>query len=452
VPTAPLWERTVTLLQRGDVESSSALLKYFNRRDRRIVEAWIAGLKNPARAFSNPQVVGDSPYHQRMAEHLLRHWAREDMQGAMTFWRANAHRFGLGGARMEMKLADNAVLAAKRRNEQAPAMLAAAEGADVLAWRVRLSLKDKNWSQCSGLIKEMPSTQRDEDRWQYWQARCLQLQGFDGAADKIYQKLAAEFSYYGFLAADRVGEAYQIETVEPTVDTDIVAALYRSSELERAIEFFLVDIPWEGRKVWNQEIKSFNETQLIAASYVARSVGWYDRALDAMRSASAYDALTSMYPMPYEGYVDKVARRYKLEPAFIYAVMRRESLFIPDIKSSAGAIGLMQLMPATAKQMGVKLGINTPRWRLIESHLNIQLGTKYLRHVLDRVDENLALAAAAYNAGPSRVKKWTENGVVAPDIWVETIPFNETRDYVKAVLFSTIVFQWLQITALNGLE
>ena len=124
-------------------------------------------------------------------------------------------------------------------------------------------------------------------------------------------------------------------------------------------------------------------------------------------------------------------------------MMRQESRFITDIRSSAGAVGLMQLMPATARQMGKELGISVPRWKLIQGELNIKLGVKYLNHVLSRFDNNLVLAAAAYNAGPSRVNKWIADAPRDADVWVETIPFDETRDYVKAVLFNTVVSQWL---------
>ena len=123
--------------------------------------------------------------------------------------------------------------------------------------------------------------------------------------------------------------------------------------------------------------------------------------------------------------------------------MRRESRFTSDIKSSAGAVGLMQLMPGTAKQMGQELGIEAPVGRLIDSELNIKLGVRYLEYVLDRFDKNFAFAAAAYNAGPSRVKKWIEDRPIDTDLWIETIPFDETRAYVQAVLFNTAVFEWL---------
>ena len=151
-------------------------------------------------------------------------------------------------------------------------------------------------------------------------------------------------------------------------------------------------------------------------------------------------ALATLFPTPYPDYVKRLSGKFSVSREYIYAVMRRESAFIRDIKSSVGAVGLMQLMPATARQVGKQLGVKAPRWKLIESDLNIQLGVKYLNHLLKRFDGNMVLSTAAYNAGPTRVRKWMADKPIAADIWVETIPFDETRDYVKAVLFNSVVF------------
>ena len=148
-----------------------------------------------------------------------------------------------------------------------------------------------------------------------------------------------------------------------------------------------------------------------------------------------------LYPAPYPDYVSRISREFSVNREYIYGVMRRESLFIPDIRSSAGAVGLMQLMPATARQVGEQLGVKAPKWKLIESDLNIRLGVKYLSHLLKRFDGNMVLSTAAYNAGPTRVRKWLVNKPMAADVWVESIPFDETRSYVKAVLFNSVVFE-----------
>jgi len=211
--------------------------------------------------------------------------------------------------------------------------------------------------------------------------------------------------------------------------------LEKSPAIIKAVEYFLVDLPWEGRREWNRALKSSSKARFLAAAHLAESVGWHDRAVDAAKTAGESGALSLMFPQAHASYVRETANRFKVPRELVYGVMRQESLFISDIKSPAGAVGLMQLMPATAMQMGKSLGVEAPRWKLIDSEFNIQLGTKYLNHVLSKFDDNIALATAAYNAGPSRVTKWIADRPVALDLWVETIPFDETRAYVRRVLF-----------------
>ena len=161
-----------------------------------------------------------------------------------------------------------------------------------------------------------------------------------------------------------------------------------------------------------------------------------------MRKTNQKSALAYLFPTPHRETVRQTAALNSVPEALVYGVMRQESGYISDVRSPAGAVGLMQLMPATAKDMGKKLGVAAPRWKLIDGELNIRLGVRYLNFVLRRFDENVALAAAAYNAGPHRVKKWVNGDALPADLWVETIPFDETRDYVKGVLFNMTVSDW----------
>ncbi len=443
VPTGALWRRTVALLKRGERDEVRALLKYFNKRDGRIVEAWIDGLTEPQNLLPSAAMRGDSIHHQEMATLLLRRWARNDLVAASAFWRSNAKRFGFSNQRKQETLAKYAVLAAKRGMPESVELLNNVEpDRDVRYWRVRLALQARDWKRSLALLDELTDTEKKESRWKYWRARSLESQGYKSAAARIYENIAGGFDYYGFLAADRLSSSYPIKVNQPLVNVAQVESLRKSEQIARAVEFFLVGISWEGRREWNQALKSASKEKLIAAANIAQNVGWYDRALAAMISASEPGALDTLFPAPYSSYVGRTAERYAVEREFIYGVMRRESLFIADIKSSAGAVGLMQLMPATARQMGKELGVKAPKWRLIDGEFNIKLGVKYLNHLMGRFDNNMVLTAAAYNAGPSRVNKWMADRPVAADLWVETIPFDETRAYVKAVLFNTIVSQW----------
>ena len=444
VPTAALWRRTVALIVRGKLDAARQLLKYFNRRDGRVVRAWIDSSDQPEELLPSAAMRGDSIHHREIATLLLRRWARKDLLAATEFWRTGAKRFGFSDDSIQQTLAKYAVLSAKRGMPEAKSLLASVvANRDVRFWRVRLALRDRDWKRCVARLDELTDKEQSEARWQYWRARCVEAQGFQADATRIYKSIAGEFEYYGFLAADKLRQDYRIETSAPLVDEAELQQLKKSPAIAKAVEYFLVDLPWEGRREWNRAMKSSSKARFLAAAYLAESVGWHDRALDAANTAGESGVLSLMFPAAHQSHVREMANRFSVPREFVYGVMRQESRFISDIKSPAGAVGLMQLMPATAKQMGKSLGVKAPAWRLIESELNIQLGTSYLNHVLGRFDNNIALAAAAYNAGPSRVKKWIADRPESIDLWVETIPFDETRAYVQAVLFNTVVSEWL---------
>lgn len=444
VTTDSLWRRTVALIKNGEPEAARKLLKYFNRRDGSVVRAWIDSSDQPEKLLPSKVMSGDSIHHQEIATMLLQRWARKDLVAATEFWRTGARRFGFSDKSIRKTLARYAVLAAKRNMREAEALL---EGVvadrDVRFWRVRLALQDRDWKRCSAQLDELTDEEQNETRWQYWRARCIEAQGFTSAANKIYKSIADKFEYYGFLAADKLQQDYLIKTTTPLVDEAELHQLEKSPAIIKAVEYFLVDLPWEGRREWNRALKSSSKARFLAAAHLAESVGWHDRAVDAAKTAGESGALSLMFPQAHASYVRETANRFKVPRELVYGVMRQESLFISDIKSPAGAVGLMQLMPATARQMGKSLGVEAPRWKLIDSEFNIQLGTKYLNHVLSKFDDNIALATAAYNAGPSRVTKWIADRPVALDLWVETIPFDETRAYVRRVIFNTAVSEWL---------
>ncbi len=444
IPVAALWSRVVSLVKRGDADPVGKLLKYFNRRDQRVISGWIAALDEPQKLLTSDKLHGNSAYHAQVAEFLLKRWARKDLLSATEFWADNAHRFGHNNKSVQKTLARYAVLAAKRGMPESADLLSQVESErDVRYWRVRLALLNRDWEQCVARLDELTDKEQSQIRWQYWRARCLESQGFMSAANRIYEKAAKHFEYYGFMAADRLSKTYPITTRQPLINEAEIEAIRKSPEIARAIEFFLIDVPWEGRIAWNAAVKPFSKDRYLAAASVAESVGWHDRALKAVVAAGEDDALDTLFPTPHRSYVQKTAKRFSVQREYVYGVMRQESRFMSDIRSSAGAVGLMQLMPATAKQMGKKLGVSAPKWKLIDSELNIQLGVSYLNHVLKRFDNNLVLATAAYNAGPTRVSKWLVDQPMAADVWVEAIPFDETRTYVKAVLFNTVVSEWI---------
>jgi len=443
VTTRAVWQRTVALLLQGDELEINKLLPFFNQRDRKTVQAWVMGLKNPEAALRNRSAHGKTPHHRKVATFLLRRWARDDLVAATEFWQNSGVQFGFNSVEVSAVGSKYAVLAAKRRMPESAGLLAAAAiDRKVRYWRIRVALLTQDWKAALKALDLLTDTERESSRWQYWRARTLAELGRSSEAESIYQGLAGDFDYYGFLAADQLAAPYNIAAEAPQASADALQELEDHPDIIRAVEFFLTGTGWEGRRLWNAALKTKSKEHFVAAAQLAMSINWVDRALASMELSREKKALDVLFPTPYERSVAQLADHHSVATELIYGVMKQESAFIPDIKSSAGAVGLMQLMPPTARDMGRKIGVKVSRWKLTNSELNLQLGVTYLKHVLDRFGKNTVLATAAYNAGPHRVSQWITDRTMPADIWVETIPFDETRRYVKAVLFNTTVSEW----------
>ncbi len=443
VSTRAVWQRTVALLLQGRRLEINKLLPFFSQRDRRTVQTWIMGLDDPEAALRDQSAQGKTPHHRKVATFLLRRWARSDLVAASEFWQNSGEQFGFNSKEVADVGSKYAVLAAKRRmSESASLLAAAASDRSVRYWRVRVALLEQDWRLALQALDSLTETEQQSNRWQYWRARALAELGRTSEADTIYQALAGDFNYFGFLAADQLSVAYNIVVDAPQTSTKALEELEAHPEIVRAIEFFLTGTGWEGRRLWNAALKSKSSEHYVAAAQLAMGVNWVDRALASMELSQEKNALDVLFPTPYQSSVVQLADHHSVASELIYGVMKQESAFIPDIKSSAGAVGLMQLMPPTARDMGKKIGVKVPQWKLTNSELNLRLGVTYLKHVLDRFGKNTVLATAAYNAGPHRVSQWIADRTMPADIWVETIPFDETRRYVRAVLFNTTVLEW----------
>lgn len=443
VSTRELWQRTVALLLQGDNFEINKLLPFFGQRDRKTVRTWVEGLDDPEAALRSPATQGETPHHRKVVTFLLRRWARNDLVAASEFWQANGQSFGFSSEEVAAVGSKYAVLAAKRRMPESADLLAAvASDPAVRYWRVRIALLEQDWKRALQALELLTTAEKQSNRWQYWRARALTELGRAPEADPIYRELSEQFDYFGFLAADQLGVPYNIVLDAPQANTKALQELANHPDIVRAMEFFFTGTGWEGRRLWNAVLESKEKEHYVAAAQLAMSVNWVDRALASMELSEEKKALDVLFPTPYQSSVARLADHHSVASELIYGVMKQESAFIPDIKSSAGAIGLMQLMLPTARDMGRKLGVNVPGWKLTNSELNLRLGVRYLRHVLDRFGKNTVLATAAYNAGPHRVSQWVTDRTIPADIWIETIPFDETRRYVRAVLFNTTVSEW----------
>ena len=314
---------------------------------------------------------------------------------------------------------------------------------------IREALADQNWQRVDDTILLLDARTQREERWLYWRARAQDeldrpLVGFT-ASTLVYQKLAKNRSFYGFLSADKLSQGYSLEDQSVYLESSELDKVAKLGVIRRIHELWLTGNHAEARAEWLHSSAQFTPQQLMAAGQLARDWGWYNTGIQAMISGNFWDQLTVRFPLAYREQIFKTASDTQVEPTLIYAIARQESAFDSEARSPVGAMGLMQLMPKTAQYTAETFGVShsTPSQLLNVEH-NMLLGGHYLNHLLERFDGNRILAAAAYNAGPHRVSRWlSDAGKERPfDVWIETIPFKETRGYVQNVLCFSVIYSY----------
>ncbi|SDG84888.1 soluble lytic murein transglycosylase [Pseudomonas flavescens] len=313
----------------------------------------------------------------------------------------------------------------------------------VSEWRARLLLRQGRWDEAYKLISRMPESLASTNRWRYWQARSLQLAQPNGkGAQPLFHSLAKERDFYGFMAADQVKEPYYLKNAPLPLSAAVIKKVRNAPGIRRAMEFHDRGQIVDGRREWYHASRHFDRDELVTQARLAYDMAWYFPAIRTISQAKYWDDLDVRFPMAHREPLTTEARKRGLHSSWVFAITRQESGFMADAKSNVGAMGLMQVMPATAKETARKFGIplSNPNNALLPS-VNIQLGTAYLSQIYGQFNGNRVLASAAYNAGPGRVRQWLRGAShLSYDVWVENIPFNETRQYVQNVLSYAVIY------------
>ena len=341
-----------------------------------------------------------------------------------------------------------ALWAARRQLPEASAMLyslpPAALDAEVGRWMIRTSLRRQDWANVLRAIALLPEDEQGAEEWQYWEAVALKYAGEEEPATAKLNKLATTRSYYGFLAADALGNDYAFADSRLITDDKVAARLAEMPALIRARELFHVGLEGRGRSEWDAAVRILTPHEQAQAAILAHQWGWHSRAIATASMVGEFDDLMIRYPLPWREDFAQYSQDANINDSWAYGIARSESLFMRDIRSAAGAIGIMQILPETGKRMAREIrfpysGLAT----LTDSASNIRLGTMYLRKMFDRFDENKVLATAAYNAGPLNVEAWLPGASqLDARIWIENIPYNETRAYVRRVMTADAIFHW----------
>jgi soluble lytic murein transglycosylase len=341
-----------------------------------------------------------------------------------------------------------ALWAARRQLPEARALLYSlppkAIDQEVVRWMVRTSLRLEAWDDVLHSIAMLPEDQQLAEEWRYWEALALKYAGQEEPSTARLNELATTRSYYGFLASDALGNDYTFADSRLITDDEVAAKLAKMPALIRARELFYVGLEGRGRSEWDAAVSLLAPHEKVQAAILAHQWGWHSRAIATVSMVGEFDDLSIRYPLPWPEEFAQYSRDAKINDSWAYGIARSESLFMRDIRSSAGAIGVMQILPETGRRMAREIGHPyAGRATLTDSASNIRLGTMYLRKMFDRFDENRVLATAAYNAGPLNVAAWLPDAnQLDARIWIENIPYNETRQYVRRVLAADAIFHW----------
>ncbi len=425
--------------------------------DAPVIQNWLDLTNNPRGLTQAAPGLDDD-----IAVHVFKRYVLAAPEAAADALPTLVSRFGIDAAgKYEMQRYVALLFAEEHRPEALlwfarvdHARLDQAEDDHALGWEVRAAIRDQRWPLVIAAINALPPAIARDEEWRYWKARALTATGQADAARAIYRPLAAERSYHGYLAADALDQDYQFNEQRVPDDAAIAARLDARPGYARARELHALGMDSYAYREWQAMMKALPQDEQMQAARRAYEWRWYARAILTLADADYWNDLDIRYPTPYSDDVRAAAAANDLDPAFVYGIVRTESLFQPTVASPVGARGLMQLMPGTAKLVARQMGRPAPSSSdLNDPRENTTLGARYLADMVDDWAGNLALATASYNAGPGKVAQWLPQANMAPDIWIATIPYTETRQYVQRVMSHMTVFQYRlseSITRLNS--
>ncbi|WP_296132612.1 transglycosylase SLT domain-containing protein [Pseudomonas sp. Ga0074129] len=377
----------------------------------------------------------------------LRRLARQEPENALKLLESYAQRMKFSSQEQVAIAREIGLTLAKRFDARALPIMAKYDPElrdnSVSEWRARLLLRLGRWEEAHQLTNRMPPDLIKTSRWRYWQARSLQLAQPNNQKPKaLYQALAKERDFYGFMAADQVQMPYSLNNKPLALSPQTIQKVRNSAAIRRALEFHARGKIADGRREWYNVSRLFSRDEMVAQARLAYEMGWYFPAIHTISRAQYWDDLDVRFPMAHREHLIREAKNRDIHSSWVFAVTRQESAFMADAKSHAGAMGLMQLMPATAMETAKRFGIplSSPQMAF-RPEINIQLGAAYLSQIYGQFKGNRVLASAAYNAGPGRVRQWLRGADhLSYDVWIENIPFDETRSYVQNVLTYAVIY------------
>ena len=441
------WRRFGLAMRKGNPQLAKYLKRFIPKSEQKLADFWLKVHRNPRLVMGCAQWDSESLQMGRIFVHGIGRLRRKDANLARHVWESKKNSFNIElelQAYIENRLG---IVLAIRRSPHAAKFLAdidiAQARSDLREWRVRNALLERDWQSVLTYVEQLQQPDRLLPRWQYWRARSLEALGKLDGALTIYSSAATGRSYYSFLAADRLEQDYQWGDNPVDVSEVEIEQLGNRKDFAAVFEFRHFGRQSMARREWWYLIRKLSAHEILVAAKLAERWDWHQIAIFTIAKVKYWDDLALRFPVLFKKTITHYANLQKLDPSSVFGLIRQESVFNQDARSRAGARGLMQIMPATGRRIARRLKEKWTSSRVLyEPDVNVRYGTSYLKNLLDQFDRNYALSFAGYNAGEHRVERWLPADKPMPaDIWIENIPFKETRDYVKTVLANVSIYQ-----------
>ncbi len=444
-----VWKRAALMFNKRRWRHTKTLAGFLPKKERFRLYLWKNIHRKPKLLKKHKVLLSSNHYvNKAILVYSLARLARRDPDLAIELYNRSTAKVKLNSLQKATVFRAIGMTYAYRKDPKAAEWLARIPEQHVNSrlkrWRVRVALTHENWNKVLYWLGKLDKKDYNEPRWKYWRARALEETGRRRQARALYREVAKTRSFEGFLAADRLKAKYIFDHRRLYFSPRQMLAFETRPDIAIAREFYFLGRKTQAKREWWYLTNRLNETELKQAAILAHKWGWLDRAILTLAKTSYRDDLSLRFPIAHKNTVIKFSKKAKIDPAWAMAVIRRESAFAPDARSHVGARGLMQLMPRTARSVARTLKTRLRGTRqLYKADFNIHLGTTYLKLELNKFSGHKALATAAYNAGPNRVKQWlrAHKSKKAADIWIESIPFKETRNYTRAVLTYMAIYE-----------
>lgn len=443
-----IWERIKLAMKKGRTSLVTYLSKSLTKKDQKWLKEWLKIHNKPELVMSSKLMQQKHAMKSTIQVHAIERMANKNPQAAIKLLSSLQKNNAFSASELDQMYRAIGMKLAYRHGNKAWFWLDKISDLNsdekVRQWRARSAVREANWTAVSSAITRLSKEEQQDFRWQYWLAVSKSQQGKKTEALKDYYQLAQNRSYYGFLSADKMDMPYEFQHSPLSPDSQALQEIAQHPGILRAREFYLLKRISNARREWYFTTrKQLDNNERAIAAKIAQQWGWHNRAIITMAHTDQRNDIELRFPVLQKERVTKYSEEQQLKPAYTLAVIRRESAFAEDARSRVGALGLMQIMPATGRVIARELKEKYhSKNQLLNPETNVRFGTKYLNMMLEKFHNQPALASAAYNAGGHRVRAWQPRGKnMQADRWIESIPFTETREYVSSILAYTAIYE-----------